>query len=102
METDTADERYYPASMDASWRITLPAELRHPMNIDRGTRLAWVKDADGIRLQTYEETIAEIQKYFISLSPSEDIWSEDLMAQRKRDAATERAQSQTLSGSADD
>jgi len=81
----------YPATVDKSGRVLLPIELRGPLNIDHESNLSWVRDADGLRLKTYEDTIAEIQTYFQSLSPAEDVWSEDLVALRKREAATEYA-----------
>lgn len=81
----------YPATIDKSGRVLLPIELRRPLNIDHESQLSWVRDADGLRLKTYEETIAEIQTYFKSLAPPEDVWSEGLIAERKSQAAIEYA-----------
>lgn len=81
----------YPATVDKAGRILLPIELRGPMNIDHESHLSWVKDEHGLRLKTYKETIAEIQAHYKTLSPPEDVWSEDLIAERKREAAIENA-----------
>lgn len=81
----------YPATVDKSGRVQLPIELRRPLSIDHESQLSWVKDETGLRLQTYEETIADIQHYFKSLSPPEDVWSETLIAERKQEAAAEAA-----------
>lgn len=92
MQEPFANQEIYPASVDKSGRILLPIELRRPMNIDHESSLSWVKDESGLRLRTYEETIAEIQAYFMSVSPPEDVWSESLIAERKREAAIENEQ----------
>lgn len=92
MHEQIATQEIYPASVDKSGRILLPIELRRPMNIDHESELSWVKDETGLRLKTYEETIAEIQEYFMSLAPPEDVWSEKLIAGRKREAEIEHAE----------
>lgn len=88
----------YPATIDKSGRVTLPAELRRPLNIDQDTELSWVKDESGLRLRTFEESIREIQDYFMSRSPPEDVWSETLIAERKQEAAKEYAEYQRSVG----
>lgn len=92
MEETTHAPKVYPATIDKSGRVTLPAELRRPLNIDQDTELSWVKDESGLRLRTFEESIREIQDYFISRSPPEDVWSETLIAERKQEAAKDYAE----------
>lgn len=79
----------YPATVDKAGRILLPVELRRPMNIDHKSDLSWVRDETGLHLKTFGETLADIQEYFMSLSPPENVWSEELIAERKRESAIE-------------
>jgi len=101
MQEPFANQEIYPASIDKSGRILLPVELRRPMNINHESDLSWVKDESGLRLRTYKETIVEIQSYFMSLSPAEDVWSEELIAERKREAAIEHAEYERQAGEAE-
>ncbi len=89
MEESFANQEIYPATVDKSGRVLLPVELRRPMNIDHESNLTWVKDETGLHLRTFDETMAEIQDYFMALSPPENVWSEKLIAERKRETATE-------------
>lgn len=87
---DTASEnRVWSATVDSSGRVLLPAELRHAMHAKVGTPLLWVKDERGLHLKSFEESLAEIQDYYQSLSPAEDIWTEALIQQRHAEAAND-------------
>ncbi|MEP3480860.1 MAG: AbrB/MazE/SpoVT family DNA-binding domain-containing protein [Fuerstiella sp.] len=76
---------------DASGRILIPADLRNEMNVESGTPLVLERDETGISLRTYEETIRQIQAYYMAVSPPEDVWSDSLISERKREAAIENA-----------
>lgn len=89
MQIQSDNQQIYPASIDQSGRILLPVELRRPMNIDQHSQLSWVKDETGLRLTTFDEAIAEIQSYFQSVSPVDDVWTESLYAQRRHEASLE-------------
>lgn len=90
-------EKVWHGKVDSSGRILIPAELRGKLNAESGTRLVWSLGESGLSLKTYEQTIRQIQSYFKSLSPSEDVWSETLIAERTREAAIENARLDELS-----
>lgn len=79
----------WSASIDSSGRILIPVELRNALDVETGDSLLWVQDDNGLHLKSYEETIKEIQDYYCSLSPPEDIWSEELIRQRRIEAENE-------------
>lgn len=87
-------ENAWHGTVDASGRILIPAELRKELDVKVGSPLVWTRTDDGVLLQSYEETIRQIQQYFKSVSPPEDVWSEELIAERKREAMAEHAKSQ--------
>lgn len=90
-DLNSAASNVWHCVADASGRILIPADLRHQMNVESGTPLILERDETGISLRTYEETIRQIQAYYKSVSPPEDVWSESLMAERKCEAAIENA-----------
>lgn len=97
-ELENDAEKVWHGKVDSSGRILIPAELREKLNAESGTRLIWSLGKSGLSLMTYEQTIRQIQSYFQSLSPPEDVWSETLLAERKREAAIENARLDELSG----
>lgn len=91
-------EKVWHGKVDSSGRILIPTELREKLNAEAGTRLVWSLGESGLSLMTYDQTIRQIQSYFQSLSPPEDVWSETLIAERKRQAAIENGRLDELSG----
>lgn len=85
----TPSAQSWSANIDASGRILIPAELRNLLNVAPGDSLTWVKNESGVQLKRFEETIREIQAYYCSLSPPEDVWSEEIIEQRRIEAANE-------------
>lgn len=79
----------WQTTVDGSGRVLVPAELRHAMHAEKGTTLLWIKSSNGLQLATFEQSLAEIQKYYQRLSPKDDVWTEDLIARRKQEAAHE-------------
>ncbi|MFO0942330.1 MAG: hypothetical protein U0930_16450 [Pirellulales bacterium] len=45
--------------------------------------------SNSLHIKTFEQTLAEVQNYYLILSPSEEIWSEELLAQRRYEAERE-------------
>ncbi len=79
----------WPAVLDSSGRVLLPAELRKQLNATRGANFLWVKTPQGVTLKTFEQSLSEIQSYYQNLSPASDVWSEELLARRKLEAQGE-------------
>lgn len=78
--------KVWKASIDQSGRVLIPADLRQSIAIKPGQDLLWVKDSSGLHLKSFEDSLAEIQAYYQSLSPTNVVWSEELLAQRRAEA----------------
>ena len=85
----TETNQVWQVSVDTSGRVLLPAELRNAMDVEPGSELLWVKDESGLRLKSFDDTLAEIQAYYKSLEPADVVWSEELIKDRRREASLE-------------
>ena len=83
------DERTWHTKVDASGRVLLPHELRKSLGVHPGTNLIWKFTDDGVRLETFEDVLEEIQTYSKSLAPETEIWSEELLQLRREEAKDE-------------
>lgn len=81
--------KIWNTKIDSSGRVLLPAELRQSLGVKEGDQLLLIKDANGLHLKSFEESLAEIQDHFLSLAPSTGRWSEEIVAERRREAAHE-------------
>ena len=93
MEISAQAESVWHVTVDNSGRVLLPSALRKVMHADPGTMLMWVRDKSGLRLQSFEESIRELQDYYCSLAPPEVCLTDELLAERKAEAAREQARS---------
>lgn len=85
----TQSSKVWNATLDASGRVLVPAEIRRELNVTPGSSLIWVKTDQGLQLKSYEESLADIQRYYTSLAPSEDVWSDKLIERRRIEALRE-------------
>ena len=79
------EQEIWQTSVDASGRVLLPAELRHAMNVEPGSRLMWVKDEAGLHLRSFEDSLKAIQAYYRQLAPEDVVWSEELIQRRREE-----------------
>lgn len=86
MKEHETEQRVWNVTVDNSGRVLLPLHLRNELNAPSGTELLWVKDDAGVRLTTFEDTIAGIQVYYQSLAPPDVSWTDELLQERRRDA----------------
>jgi len=70
-------------------RVVIPAELRKDLGIEEGEEVVFRRDGNGIRITTLKEAIRELQEYFAGLAPPDVRLSEELIADRRREAAKE-------------
>ncbi len=82
-------QQVFPARLDKSGRVNMPAELREALGISTGSRVHWVKDESGVRIETPEEALRALQDYFMKLAPPDRILSEELIAERRAEALRE-------------
>jgi len=92
-EPDAAGHRVVVADRG---RIVLPAEVRERLEIKDGDRLWLVVDPDGtIRIQTRRVIIRNLQGAFAHLAPERNA-VEELIAERRREAAMEERDTREL------
>jgi len=70
-------------------RVVIPAELRKEFGIEEGEEIIFSKDENGIRITTLREAMRQAQDYFASLAPPEVCMSEELLRERREEAARE-------------
>ena len=81
--------KVWHTTVDTSGRVLLPAELRQTIHADPGTELVWTQANDGVKLQKLDVLLSSIQEYFSSLAPADELWSDELVAERRDEAARE-------------
>ena len=79
----------WQATVDTSGRVLLPKELRRAMDVEPGVSLIWIRDENGVHLKSFEQSLAELQNYYQELSPQDVVWSDELIQQRRVEAAHE-------------
>ncbi len=91
MEAETRQRpQIYPyPRIDKSGRVGMPAELRTELGLSDGSRVHWVKDASGVRIETAEEALKALQHYFAKLVPPGVSLADELIAERREETARE-------------
>lgn len=90
METNTEiGRRSYHAKVDGSGRIVLPVEIRNELKLSAGDELLLVEDNAGFRLKTSEQALLEAQAYFASFVPPGVSLVDELLRERREEAARE-------------
>lgn len=92
MNVVSQERKTWHATVDTSGRVLLPAELRHERGIVPGAEIVWIEGDKGLELRTFDSLLGEIQEYFATLGPSEELWSEELLHERRQEAACEDAE----------
>ena len=83
------DNQSWHATLDASGRLLLPAELREAINAEAGTNFVWTLSDQELKVQTLKQTVKLAQEYFLNLDDPKNVWSEELIANRRAEACNE-------------
>ena len=75
--------------LDASGRIVIPATWRERHGLHKGDTILVAEDEQGVHLRTVEQAVREAQSLFVNAAPRERVLSEELIADRRVDAARE-------------
>jgi AbrB family looped-hinge helix DNA binding protein len=90
MEPVSGEEhRVYRSRVDQSGRIVLPAEVREELGLEPGSSVLLVRDKEGVRLDTPDHALAELQAYFRSFVPDGVSLVDELIEERRAEAARE-------------
>jgi bifunctional DNA-binding transcriptional regulator/antitoxin component of YhaV-PrlF toxin-antitoxin module len=84
--------RTWHGTVDTSGRVQLPAELRHAKGIVPGIEVVWVEGEKGVELRTFDSVLAEMQDYFLSLGSADVSWSDEIIRERREEAAREEVE----------
>jgi AbrB family looped-hinge helix DNA binding protein len=83
------EPRAYQARLDASGRIVLPAEVRERHDWSEGDAVIVVDDERGVQVKSFDRVVAEAQAYVLSFIPQDVQLVDELLAERRADAARE-------------
>jgi AbrB family looped-hinge helix DNA binding protein len=81
----------YRGKVDSAGRVLIPAELREKMDVRPGAIVTITAGRGRIVLESRSAAVRAAQKYFGSLAPEREIWSDELIAERRREARRELA-----------
>jgi AbrB family looped-hinge helix DNA binding protein len=74
-------------------RVVLPADIRAELGLEPGMRMLLSTDDDGsLRLQPYRAVAAETLGMLADLAPSDESMVDELIAERRQEAAREDAE----------
>ena len=75
--------------IDTSGRIVLPASVRQRWGVTEGDSVLVVDDTDEVRIETAADALKEAQAYFAGLVPRDVSLADELIAERRAEAASE-------------
>lgn len=87
MEHIHHDAVSYHVKVDPAGRLTIPAELRARHGIRSGDELLLVASDSMIEVKTRAQMLREAQDLFCRAAPASRVLSEELLAERRRDAS---------------
>jgi antitoxin component of MazEF toxin-antitoxin module len=68
----------------------LPAQVRKQFDLKRGSELIMRLGRQSLLLKTRARALREAQDHFSRLRPKGELWSEELIKERRREARRER------------
>jgi AbrB family looped-hinge helix DNA binding protein len=83
------ETKVYHLKVDSSGRIVLPADARLRSKIAEGDTVTLVEDSQGLHIKSKMQALAEARKYFAKLAPAGLSLSEEILADRRLEAARE-------------
>jgi AbrB family looped-hinge helix DNA binding protein len=78
--------------LDHQGRVFIPDGVRDRLGIKEGDEIALVEDDDGVHLRTHEQAIRAIQQLVRQYVPEDVSLSDELIAERRAEAAREAAE----------
>lgn len=81
--------RVFHSRIDSSGRIVLPREFRVRRHLSTGDEILLIEEAGQCRLETPEQSLLAAQEYFTKLVPPGVSVVDELIAERRAEAARE-------------
>ncbi len=80
----------YRAKLDSAGRVLIPAPLREKLGVQPGATVSITEGRSGrIVLEPRVAAVRQAQEYFCGIAPPTEIWSEQLIAERREQARRE-------------
>jgi AbrB family looped-hinge helix DNA binding protein len=80
----------YKGKIDSAGRVLIPAPLREKLGVQPGATVSITEGRAGrIVLESRMAAVREAQEYFCSIAPPTDVWSDELIAERREEARRE-------------
>jgi AbrB family looped-hinge helix DNA binding protein len=80
----------HKARVDSTGRVLIPAEVRKRLGMKPGATVTITEGPSGrIVLEPALALLREAQEYFQSLAPASVLWSDELIAERRKEARRE-------------
>jgi AbrB family looped-hinge helix DNA binding protein len=79
----------YRCKVDPANRVVLPADVRRRLGIAKGDEVLLEVDDWGIRITTAAQALKQAQEYFCSLGASDVSMTDELIRERREEAARE-------------
>lgn len=80
----------FVGKVDSAGRVLIPAPLRQRLGVQPGAMLSITEGRSGrIVLESRMAAVREAQEYFCGIAPATDVWSDDLIAERREESHRE-------------
>jgi AbrB family looped-hinge helix DNA binding protein len=80
----------YTAKVDQAGRVVIPVEIRAKAHLQPGATLSITSGPSGrIVLEPTLAVLREAQEYFLSLGSANELWSDEVLAERRLEARRE-------------
>ena len=79
----------YKGKVDSAGRVLIPAPLREKLGVQPGATVSITEGRGRIVLESRMAAVREAQEYFCSIAPPNDVWSAELIAERREEARRE-------------
>ena len=77
----------YKGKVDSAARVLIPAPLREKLGVRPGATVIITEGRAGrIVLESRMAAVREAQEYFCSIAPPTEVWSDELIAERREEA----------------
>lgn len=83
-------EKHFTLNLDSSGRVVLPATTALRKSLKEGETLVAVEKPDGsLSIKTHAQVIRDVQDMFAQYIKPGESWSEELIRERREEAARE-------------
>jgi AbrB family looped-hinge helix DNA binding protein len=81
--------RTHHLKVDSAGRVVLPADFRRRSGVGPGDQLVAEDDGTTIHIKTYDQVLKDVQSFFKEIAPPGVVLSEELIRERRAEAARE-------------